>query len=567
LEIGKAATEATSLPVPNASLSVAFTYDKIGRVLSAASGQSLTYSHEPAGAWSSMAYPGGLAVTTCFDAAGRVSRIKEAANCTNDSGLLARYAYDAASRRTQVVLGNGTSTSFTYDPQSRLASLSHDLAGTASDVSWSQSYNRVGQIVTSSRTNDAYAWTGHYNVTRAYTTNPLDQYTRTTTRGLGWDGRGNLALSASNRYVHDSENRLISARNVALTHDALGRLVRMGNATGPHALYDGNELVVEFDAAGTAIRRHVHGPGVQEPIVTYEGGTKSWLYADLQGSIVARADATGTATDIQGYGSWGEPDADIGGGPGAAPGTNTGGRFGFTGAIRLHEATPDLHQMGERVYSASLGRFIEPDPIGTADDINLYGYAANDPINLFDPTGMWAERNSGGIDTFQTGLDYAGFTPGLGAAPDLLNAGIYAARGKWGMAGLSAVAAVPGWGDAIKGGAMGARGAKGASGGELTRVGRWMSKREFDTMSLTGRVVEGGGGRTYVVRPPNPASFTGARPGSVYAEFNVPTSALRPASKPEWAVIPGPNVKTRRYGPPPAAMPPATCIICVIKGQ
>jgi hypothetical protein len=104
------------------------------------------------------------------------------------------------------------------------------------------------------------------------------------------------------------------------------------------------------------------------------------------------------------------------------------------------------------------------------------------------------------------------------------------------------------------------------SAGELTRVGRWMSQEEFNLMSETGRVVEGAGGRTYVVRPPNPGSYTGARPGSVYAEFDVPTSVLKPASKPEWAVIPGPNITTRIFGPTPTELAPATCIVCVIRG-
>ena len=52
----------------------------------------------------------------------------------------------------------------------------------------------------------------------------------------------------------------------------------------------------------------------------------------------------------------------------------------------------------------------------------------------------------------------------------------------------------------------------------------------------------------------------------VNSEFDVPTNVLHPASKPDWAVIPGPNVTTRIYGPPPAEMPPATCIVCVIGG-
>lgn len=98
---------------------------------------------------------------------------------------------------------------------------------------------------------------------------------------------------------------------------------------------------------------------------------------------------------------------------------------------------------------------------------------------------------------------------------------------------------------------------------ETTRVGRWMGQSEFDAMSSTGRVVEGGGGRTYVVVPPNPGAYKATGPGSVYAEFDVPSSSLRPASDPAYRVIPGPNVTTGLYGPPPAEMPSATCIVWV----
>jgi hypothetical protein len=90
-----------------------------------------------------------------------------------------------------------------------------------------------------------------------------------------------------------------------------------------------------------------------------------------------------------------------------------------------------------------------------------------------------------------------------------------------------------------------------------------MGQSEFDTMSSTGRVVEGGGGRTYVVEPPNPGAYKASGPGSVYAEFDVPSSSLRPASDPAYRVIPGPNVTTGLYGPAPAEMPSATCIVWV----
>jgi RHS repeat-associated protein len=96
------------------------------------------------------------------------------------------------------------------------------------------------------------------------------------------------------------------------------------------------------------------------------------------------------------------------------------------------------------------------------------------------------------------------------------------------------------------------------TGNDLTRVGRWMDESELTKMRKTGRVQEGGGGRTYVTLPPNPDAYLAGR--GVFAEFDVPTFSLHPASKPEWAVIPGPNAGTSRFGPLPSEMPPATCI-------
>jgi len=90
-----------------------------------------------------------------------------------------------------------------------------------------------------------------------------------------------------------------------------------------------------------------------------------------------------------------------------------------------------------------------------------------------------------------------------------------------------------------------------------------MGQPEFNQMSSTGRVVEGAGGRTYVISPTDPAAYPSAAKGSIYAEFDVPSDSLVRASKPNWWQILGPNIQTRIFGPPPPEMPPATCIVWV----
>ncbi|WP_162873066.1 hypothetical protein [Austwickia chelonae] len=88
-----------------------------------------------------------------------------------------------------------------------------------------------------------------------------------------------------------------------------------------------------------------------------------------------------------------------------------------------------------------------------------------------------------------------------------------------------------------------------------------MSEDELLKMKNTDLVQEGAGGWTFVTNPADPAAYPADK--GAFVEFNVPTKSLFPAGKPEWSVIPGPNVGTSRFGPPPSQMTLATCIAVV----
>ncbi|HRP24231.1 RHS repeat domain-containing protein [Thauera sp.] len=122
-------------------------WDAAGRLTSTtAGGKTLAYQYDPAGNRTRLTWPEtAFYVTTTYDALNRPSAIKELGT-TN----LATYAYDDLSRRTTVTLGNGTTTSYGYSTQGALASLAHNLTGTAQDQTTTYTRNQVQEIVSQS---------------------------------------------------------------------------------------------------------------------------------------------------------------------------------------------------------------------------------------------------------------------------------------------------------------------------------------------------------------------------------------------------------------------------------
>ena len=421
--------------VADPSGSTSYVYDALGRVTakSQVTNASPTpktftvgYSYSSA-RQTGITYPSGRSITYGFNAGGQITSI----SVDGTTSVLASGEYFPFGPVKRWVWGNGQAMERSFDSDGRIKTFTlGPSTGTFPDLAQVFGYDSLNRLIsanlaagqTQSFTYDANSNRTNATINAASTTytyptsnHKLSSLSGATTRSFTYDNAGNTTASAGVTYTYDGRGRLKQAGATTYFINGLGQRVKKAGTAEIYFAYDeAGHLIGEYSAAGTAIQETLWIGDTPVAVVkpkSPSGFDVFYIWSDQLGTPRLITDITN-----QSRWEWGNDDP-FGNN---VPNENPAGVGVFAYNLRFpgqyFDSETGKHHNYFRDYDASIGRYIESDPLGaihTRDlrrgvraariDLvlsNTYSYGNSDPLGTVDPLGLspsltWGEVLAG----------------------------------------------------------------------------------------------------------------------------------------------------------------------------
>jgi len=163
-------------------------------------------------------------------------------------------------------------------------------------------------------------------------------------------------------------------------------------------LHDRARIVEEQSPAGVTVAAYTYGNYIDEVLTMDRAGQTYYYHQNGLWSATALGDSAAHVMERYAYDAYGHPTISEGAGiPVPLNAWDTahsaiGSPLLFTGRQVDEEA--GLYYYRARYYDSGKGRFLQRDPLGYVDGVNLYAYVTGRPTSSTDPLGFNGSSNN-----------------------------------------------------------------------------------------------------------------------------------------------------------------------------
>ena len=384
-------------------------FDQLDRLTEVTNGKKevVKYKYDLGNEGTELVYPNSEAIKRAFDKAGRLEKV------TDWLGKETTFSYnrDSLSKATTFPAETTIVDEYSYDKADQMAEVSMKKKA---EVLASMTYTRdkLGQIEKSVDTGFTE------EAERKYEYDTKNRLTKSNGTIFEYDAANNVTKISPTTYTYDKADQIATASSGTFEYNKVGQRIKetpTGGSATTFAYDQAGNLIknvsggVEntFKYDGTGLRStetrgastypmvwdstaglplliragqnyYVYGPGglVIEQITT---GVATYHHHDQLGSTRVLTNSKGEVTGTYRYG----PNGAVWKHTGTA-----GTQIGFAGQFRMNTEN-QLIYMRARTYDPVTAQFLSRDPLGTLSG-ETYAYAADNPVNLADATGLLA---------------------------------------------------------------------------------------------------------------------------------------------------------------------------------